>query len=45
MAISFQIRDDLSNLNNTMGKGIRGEDIYERKITLMVIHIIQKSNT
>lgn len=28
LAISFQIRDDLANLTNTMGKGIYGEDIH-----------------
>lgn len=38
LSICFQIRDDLINLESEMGKGVKGEDLLEQKITLMVIH-------
>jgi geranylgeranyl pyrophosphate synthase len=46
MGVAFQIQDDLLNLEGEefkKTKGYNGEDIHEGKITLMVIHYLQKS--
>jgi len=44
MSIAFQIEDDLLNIEEnelSKNKGILGEDIYEGKLTLMVIKAVQ----
>lgn len=46
MGVAFQIQDDILNLEGEYfkkTKGYNGEDIHEGKITLMVIHHLQKS--
>jgi len=42
---SFQIIDDLLDLTSDFsGQKKRGNDIYENKITLMLIHLLKRSN-
>ncbi len=46
MSIAFQIKDDLLNISESdlaKGKGFFGEDIFEGKLTLMVLHTLNKS--
>jgi geranylgeranyl diphosphate synthase type 3 len=48
LSIAFQIKDDLLNLEESelsKGKGIIGEDIYEGKLTLMIIHTLNSNNS
>lgn len=45
MSIAFQIKDDLLNITDSelaKGKGFFGEDIFEGKLTLMVLHSLNK---
>ncbi len=47
LSIAFQIKDDLLNItdsNVARSKGSIGEDIYEGKYTLMIIHSFEKDN-
>jgi geranylgeranyl pyrophosphate synthase len=47
MSISFQIEDDILNLTEndlSKNKGMLGEDIFEGKLTLLVIRAIEKLN-
>lgn len=44
-SISFQIKDDLLNIADSelsKGKGFYGEDIFEGKMTLMILHTLNK---
>lgn len=49
ISVAFQIKDDLLNIedsNLAKGKGFLGEDIYEGKLTLMVLHSLNnKANS
>ena len=48
MGIAFQIHDDLINLESKeyeKTRGLRGEDIYEGKYSLMVIHSLKNGST
>lgn len=45
MSIAFQIKDDLLNITDSdlaRGKGFFGEDIFEGKLTLMILHSLNK---
>jgi geranylgeranyl diphosphate synthase type 3/geranylgeranyl diphosphate synthase type I len=45
MSIVFQIKDDLLNITDSelaKGKGFFGEDIFEGKLTLMILHSLNK---
>ncbi len=45
MSIAFQIKDDLLNITDSelaKGKGFFGEDIFEGKLTLMILHSLNK---
>ena len=47
ISIAFQIKDDLLNISDSVlskGKGFVGEDIWEGKLTLMVIHTLSSNN-
>jgi geranylgeranyl pyrophosphate synthase len=47
ISIGFQIKDDLLNItksNLAKGKGYAGEDIYEGKLTLMVLHTLNSQD-
>lgn len=44
LSVAFQIKDDLLNISDSelsKSKGVIGEDIFEGKYTLMVIHTLQ----
>jgi geranylgeranyl pyrophosphate synthase len=46
VSIAFQIRDDVLNIspsNLAKGKGFLGEDIFEGKLSLMVLHTLNSS--
>jgi geranylgeranyl pyrophosphate synthase len=47
LSIAFQIRDDVLNITDSVlakGKGFLGEDIYEGKLTLMVLHCLNSGS-
>ena len=47
ISIGFQIKDDLLNItksNLAEGKGYSGEDIFEGKLTLMVLHTLNSKD-
>eukprot|EP01016_Furgasonia_blochmanni_P035495 TRINITY_DN393_c0_g1_i1.p3 TRINITY_DN393_c0_g1~~TRINITY_DN393_c0_g1_i1.p3 ORF type:complete len:256 (-),score=83.27 TRINITY_DN393_c0_g1_i1:328-1095(-) len=47
LGVAFQIKDDVLNLASgeyCKGKGMAGEDIYEGKISLIVIHCLQHAS-
>ena len=47
LGIAFQIRDDVLNITPSIlsqGKGFLGEDIYEGKLTLMVLHTLNSES-
>jgi len=47
MSISFQIKDDLLNITDSelaKGKGFFGEDIFEGKLTLMILHSLNMTS-
>jgi geranylgeranyl pyrophosphate synthase len=47
LSIAFQIRDDVLNITPSVlseGKGFLGEDIYEGKLTLMVLHTLNSNS-
>jgi geranylgeranyl pyrophosphate synthase len=47
LSVAFQIKDDLLNLvpsELSKGKGIIGEDLFEGKMTLMVLHTLNNKN-
>jgi len=47
ISIGFQIKDDLLNIsksNLAKGKGFLGEDIFEGKMTLMVLHTLNSND-
>lgn len=47
ISVGFQIKDDLLNIstsNLAKGKGFLGEDIYEGKLTLMVLHTLNSKD-
>lgn len=48
LSIAFQIRDDVLNISPSelsKGKGFLGEDIYEGKLTLMVLHTLNSTHS
>ena len=47
MSIAFQIKDDLLNITDSelaKGKGFFGEDIFEGKLTLMILHSLNRKD-